>query len=195
MTDELTIDALAGDWTIAQRTAGHRHSIDDVLTAALLAGNLQRNGLEHRVRAIHGDLRDLAANERFPLITGSPPYFSPGTGIMPADSQKAHARFELRGDVGDYARCAARHLADDGAFVFCFPTVQTARAIELVERAGLVVTRQRDVIPRESLRPLFTLFAAERAGERIIDPPLVVRTRHGALTEAMQAVRRRFGFS
>ena len=242
MSDELTIDALAGDWTIAQRAQGHRHSIDDVLTAdiaalarpaataaldlgsgiggvgllvlwrlgaaarlvcveaqdvsyALLAGNIERNGLTGRVRAIHGDLRDFATPERFALVTGSPPYFPPGTGVMPADSQKAHARFELRGDIGDYARCAAAHFTDGGAFVFCFPTVQTSRAIELVQRAGLAVIRARDVIPRESLRPLFTLFVAEHTGELVIDPPLTVRTRDGELTEAMQAVRRRFGFS
>ncbi len=240
--DPLTIDALAGDWTIAQRTNGHRHSIDDVLTAdhaiaqcphataaldlgagiggvgllvlwrlgaaarlvcveaqdvsfALLQGNIARNGLAARVHAIHGDLRTTAIGERFALVTGSPPYFPPGTGVMPADSQKAHARFELRGDVGDYARCAERHLADDGVFVFCFPTVQRDRALELVHAGGLVVTQMRDVIPRESLRPLFTLFAARRAGELVTEPPFVVRTRDGTLTDAMQAVRRRFGFS
>ena len=30
--DELTIDALTGAWSIAQRKHGHRHSTDDLLT-------------------------------------------------------------------------------------------------------------------------------------------------------------------
>ena len=30
--DDITIDALTGAWTIAQRVRGHRHSTDDLLT-------------------------------------------------------------------------------------------------------------------------------------------------------------------
>jgi len=163
----------------------------------LLQANVAGNALDARVEIHHGDLRDLADPRRFPLVTGSPPYFPLGTGIVPADAQKAHARFELRGDVGDYARAAARHLADDGVFVFCFPTPQRARAIAGVEAAGLVLTAMRDVIPRATRAPLFTLFACRHraAGPCRIDPPLVVRDAEGVHTEAMRAVRRRFGFT
>jgi tRNA1(Val) A37 N6-methylase TrmN6 len=161
----------------------------------LLRANIDGNGLAGRVEAHHGDLRDFRDPRRFPLITGSPPYFPLGTGIVPADSQKAHARFELRGDVADYAQAAARHLADDGTFVFCFPTPQRARAEAAVAAAGLALTRVRDVIPRATLRPLFSLFACRHAGTKTEDAPLVVRHQDGTLTEEMQAVRRRFGFS
>src|SRR5438132_5688011 len=88
-----------------------------VLSHRLLLANIEHNGLSARVRPLLGDLRDLALAERFPLITGSPPYFPTSAGIVPQDSQKAHARFELRGDVSDYARAAKRHLAPDGLFV------------------------------------------------------------------------------
>jgi tRNA1(Val) A37 N6-methylase TrmN6 len=162
----------------------------------LLVANVAGNRLEHRVTARLGDLRELALGERFALVTASPPYFPVGTGILPADSQKAHARFELRGDVGDYARAAARHLDGSGVFVFCFPTPQRARAIDRVSDAGLHVTAYRDVVPRVGLRPLFTLFACrpDRAACRV-DPPLEVRTRAGVVTDEMLAVRRRFGFT
>jgi tRNA1Val (adenine37-N6)-methyltransferase len=162
----------------------------------LLLANIAGNELVARVEAHLGDLRELADERRFPLITGSPPYFPVGTGIVPADSQKAHARFELRGDVRDYARAAARHLADDGVFVFCFPTPQRARAVAAVESAGLAVTATRDVIPRASLLPLFTLFACRPRVDAPArdEPPLVVRHQDGQLTDEMRAVRRRFGF-
>ena len=241
--EPVSIDALTGGWSIAQRVRGHRHSADDVLTAhfalqvapgartvldlgtgiggvgllvlwglgpeatlvaieaqaishRLLLANIAGNGLAARVEPHLGDLRDLADARRFPLVTGSPPYFPVAAGIVPADSQKAHARFELRGDVRDYARAAARHLADDGAFVFCFPSPQRARALAAVADAELVVTEIRDVIPRASLRPLFTLFACRRhAGAPAREaPPLVVRDQAGELTEEMRAVRRCFGF-
>jgi tRNA1(Val) A37 N6-methylase TrmN6 len=160
-----------------------------------LRENVAANGLDARVTAIHGDLRDLALSERFPLVTGSPPYFDPKGGVVPSDSQKAHARFELRGDVSDYARAAKRHLDHDGLFVFCFPWQQRARAIAAVRAEGFSIASRRDVIPREGASPLFSLFAC-RLGthEEKSEPPLVVRDREGAHTEALRAVRARFGW-
>jgi tRNA1Val (adenine37-N6)-methyltransferase len=249
--EPITLDALTGTWRIAQRAAGHRHSVDDVLTAdyalgalgalgalapsgavdvldlgsgiggvgllvlwglgaaarlvcveaqaishRLLVANIAGNRLVDRVTPRLGDLRELALAERFPLITGSPPYFPLGTGVLPADAQKAHARFELRGDIGDYARAAARHLTADGVFVCCFPTPQRDRAIARIGDAGLHVTAYRDVVPRVGLRPLFTLFACRRAAATCrVEPALEVRTRDGVVTDEMRAVRRRFGFT
>jgi tRNA1(Val) A37 N6-methylase TrmN6 len=251
--EPITLDALTGTWRIAQRQAGHRHSVDDVLTAhyalcelstqvarqtdpthgprvldlgsgiggvglltlwglgptaqltcieaqavshRLLVANVAGNQLTDRVVTRLGDLRELALDQRFSLVTGSPPYFPLGTGVLPGDAQKAHARFELRGDIGDYAHAAARHLADDGVFVFCFPAPQKARASARVRDAGLHVTAWCDVVPRAGRRPLFTLFACRRAQRACrIDPPFVVRTLDGFVSADMAQVRRRFGFT
>ncbi len=261
--ERITLDALTGPagggrvpglrddaggeagWLIAQRKGGHRHSIDDVLTAwyalqvsppviehldlgtgigtvglltlwgmgnearltcveaqeisyRLLRANISRNGLESRVDAIFGDLRELAQERKFPLITGSPPYFPEGTGVLPQDSQKAHARFELRGDVWDYARAGAAHLAANGWLVLCFPTPRIRHALDGVEAAGLRVVAMRDVVPRETLAPLFTLLACRHAGEfsgeTTVEKPLTVRWENGVLTDEMLAVRQGFGF-
>jgi tRNA1Val (adenine37-N6)-methyltransferase len=161
-----------------------------------LRENLRANGIEARVTALHGDLRDLAlANERFPLVTGSPPYFDVSAGIVPADSQKAHARFELRGDVGDYARAAKRHLEPGGLFVFCFPWAQKARALGAARAEGFSVIAHRDVVPREGLTPLFSVFACRLGTEpEIEEPPFVVRRADGTHTQAMHDVRARFGW-
>ena len=236
----------AAGWLIAQRKGGHRHSIDDVLTAwyalqisppvtehldlgtgigtvglltlwgmgekarltcveaqdisyRLLQSNLDANDLRSRVDASQGDLRELALGRKFPLVTGSPPYFPPGSGVLPQDSQKAHARFELRGDVGDYAKAAVVHLAAGGWFVVCFPSPQKQRALDGIAAAGLKVVRLRDVIPRETLPPLFTLFACQHPqdfdGETTVEEPLTVRHANGRLTAAMAEVRRGFGFA
>lgn len=163
-----------------------------------LRENLRANGVEARVDARHGDLRELALHEtqRFPLVTGSPPYFDVASGIVPSDSQKAHARFELRGDVRDYARVAKLHLEPDGLFVFCFPWPQKARALAAVRDEGFTVTAQRDVVPREGLTPLFSLFACRLdGGSETIEPPFVVRHEGGSHTQAMHDVRARFGWA
>jgi tRNA1Val (adenine37-N6)-methyltransferase len=148
-----------------------------------------------RVEPIHGDLRELALAERFPLVTGSPPYFDPSAGIVPADSQKAHARFELRGDLGDYARAAMRHLAPRGWFVLCFPYQQLERAIAALHREDFAIVHRRDVVPRAGLDPLFSLFACQRGpASETVEPPFVVRDSDGSHTIELRTTRRRFGW-
>ncbi|MEJ7734410.1 MAG: SAM-dependent methyltransferase, partial [Polyangiaceae bacterium] len=88
-------------------------------------------------------------------------------------------------------------LADGGRFVFCFPTVQRARAEAACASAGLGVIASRDVVPRHGLPALFSLFACEvGAGPRPApEAPLVVRTAAGAHTAELVAVRRRMGLA
>lgn len=165
---------------------------------ALLEQNIARNGLTDRVRAIHGDLREVRLAETFDLVTGSPPYWDVSEGVVPADSQKAHARFELRGDIRDYALAARAALAEGGRFVFCFPTVQRARAEAACTAAQLVVIRSRDVIPRAGAASLFTLFACRRAEDGteafVAEPSHLVRDEHGIPTAMHAAARAALGF-
>ena len=161
-----------------------------------LQENVRHNHLEDRVEMHKGDLRELALDRRFPLISGSPPYFDVSAGVVPADSQKAHARFELRGDVSDYARAALRHLAPGGMFVFCFPWAQKQRAVRSVENEGFHIAFERDVVPRASLPPLFSLFACVLDPEtpRVVEEPFVVRNEAGVHTDEMHRLRARFGW-
>lgn len=164
---------------------------------ALLEGNIARNELGARVRAIHGDLREVRLAERFELVTGSPPYWDVSEGVMPADDQKAHARFELRGTVVHYCASARAHLAPGGRFVFCFPTIQRARAEAAVVAADLAVVRSRDVIPKAGAAPLFSLFACRGAEEPgpapVIEAPHLVRDSDGNPSAAHVAARSSFG--
>lgn len=162
----------------------------------LLKANIECNGLQERVNAIHGDIRELNLNRKFPLITGSPPYFPRNAGVLPEDSQKAHARFELRGDVGDYARAAKRHLEDGGVFVFCYPFPQKCRGIQLVQDAGFKIASVRDVVPRLGKAPLFSLYSARLDSDKPTEhePPFVVMDDEGRHTTEMQAMQRSRGF-
>ena len=240
--EPVTLDGLTASWNIFQRRRGHRHSVDDVLTAwyalencgpvervldlgtgigtvgmmvlsclpsnarmscieaqegsyRFLLENLRANAITDRVSAIYGDLRDLHLDERFPLITGSPPYFPPHAGIVSADSQRAHARFELRGDVRDYARVAAAHLESEGTFVFCFPHAQKNRAIDAVHAHGFSVVKQRDVVPLAGVAPLFSLFACRLGAHAEQEEELfVVRGTDKKPTSSLDAARGRFGW-
>ena len=162
----------------------------------LLEANIAGNGVGDRVRAMHGDLRDVDLGEKFPLVTGSPPYFPINSGVLPPDSQKAHARFELRGDVSDYARAAIRHLEPNGWFVFCFPFQQKSRCIELVHGTGMRIVSVKDVVPHPNKPPLFSLYAARLHwdGEMEVEPPLIVSTERGHYSTEMLELQRSRGF-
>ena len=161
--------------------------------------SIRYNGLEDRFMLVHGDLREFAAEERFDLVTGSPPYFPPGTATAAEHSQAVPARIEMRGSVADYARTASRVLAPGGVFAFVFPTLQTARAEEALRDASLMLLRRRDVIFKEGEPPLISLFAAIRHGDvpprsPLVESPLTIRRADGSIHPEYAVIRMSFGF-
>ena len=162
------------------------------------------NGLTRRMDVRHGDLRStvLAGDERFDLVLGSPPYFPVGTGIEGDHPQKVACRFELRGDIHDYARAAAAHLATGGLFACVFPEDQRSR-VELAARAAsLTIVRRRPVVFREDEPPLITLFAMIRDEDlplpfralTCVEPDLVIRRADGSLHPEYSLVKLSIGF-
>jgi tRNA1(Val) A37 N6-methylase TrmN6 len=162
------------------------------------------NGLANRFDIREGDFRNaavLGADERFDLVLGSPPYFPPGSGIGGDHPQKVACRFELRGDIGDYAKAAAVHLNAGGLFACIFPEEQRARVEDAAAAAELVIVRRRPVVFREGQPALVTLFAMSRSSDlpaRMdipwIEPPLVIRTADGAVHPEYAAVKLTVGF-
>ena len=163
------------------------------------------NGLTDRCEIREGDFRDAAAlgeDELFDLVLGSPPYFPIGSGIEGDHAQKVACRFELRGDIQDYARVAARHLAAGGLFACIFPEDQRQRVESAAQDAGLRVLRRRPVVFREGQPPLVTLFAMTRASDlpdtmhaAWVEPSLVIRTAEGAVHPEYAVVKLAVGFS
>ena len=161
------------------------------------------NGVESRFTMLHGDLRDATLIERygpFDLVTGSPPYFPPGTATEAEHGQAIGARIEMRGDVRDYARTASHVLAPGGVFAFVFPFDRVEHATAAVHDASLVLVRRREIVFREGDRPLISLFAASRAAdlppayEPLVEPPLGIRRRDGGVVSEYSAIRLSFGF-
>jgi tRNA1Val (adenine37-N6)-methyltransferase len=162
------------------------------------------NGLEHRFEIREGDFRDsvlLGGDERFDLVLGSPPYFPVGTGVEGDHPQKVACRFELRGDIGDYARVASAHLAAGGLFACVFPEEQRERVERAAAAADLIVVRRRPVVFREGDPPLVTLFAMVRSTDlpeahrsTLVEAPLVIRRLDGRVHPEYVAVKLTIGF-
>lgn len=130
---------------------------------ALATENVQRNQQASRVTLQHGDLRDAGVLDRlhgpFDLITGTPPYQPPGTGTPSPDSQRAHARVELRGGVEAYLHAASRVLAPNGRIVVCADARFPQRVIGTAQSLGLTIETQLDAVPYADRKaPLFTVW-------------------------------------
>ena len=172
------------------------------MSARLARKSILYNGIEARFTVYEGDLRSsvLAEEQPFDLVTGSPPYWPASAATGAAHPQAVPARIEIRGSVFDYAAAASRILATGGMFVFVFPFIQRERAEEAVRASGLVLLRRRDVIFKEGEPPMISLFAAIRAADLPpgrqpwIEPPLIIRTKSGAVHPEYAAIRISFGF-
>jgi tRNA1(Val) A37 N6-methylase TrmN6 len=163
------------------------------------------NGLEQRYEIRHADFREeraLEPTERFDLILGSPPYFPIGTGIEGDHPQKVACRFELRGDIRDYCRVAAAHLAAGALFACVFPEEQRWRVESAARDAALTIVRRRPIVFKEGEPPLITLFAMTSRSdlpatmhERTwVEPALTIRAADGSVHPEYSAVKLAIGF-
>jgi tRNA1Val (adenine37-N6)-methyltransferase len=171
------------------------------ISAGMARRSLAWNGadLDDRCQVHQGDFRDAATTAglgRFDLISGTPPYFPPGTGLESDHVQRGPCRFEHRGGVEAYCQAAAPLLAPGAPLVLCAAPGQLARLAVAAPAAGLHLARRRDVIPRAGKPPLFSVFvlhAGPGPATPALDPPLVSRDAAGARTPALSAVREAMG--
>lgn len=167
--------------------------------------SLAYNGLESRYEIRLGDFRDpvlLGPHERFDLVLASPPYFPVGSGVAGDHPQKVACRFELRGNIADYARAAAAHVAPGGVMACVFPEDQRARVEHAAAATAMTIVRRRPVVFREGESPLIGLFLLTRAADlpeamrqrTWVEPPLVIRAGDGSVHPEYMAVKLAFGF-
>lgn len=170
----------------------------------LVCKNVARNQLEARVRPAHGDMRERAALDglveqnggRFELVTGTPPYLPKEHGTLPPDSQKAHARFELRGGVEAYIAAAAHVLAPGGTFVVCAGARGDERVRSAAVEHGLHVHARLAAVPSPIKEPLFSVWTLGTMPAPFVErEPFVARDAAGARTEQALALRSFFGLA
>ena len=212
-TAQTALDLGSGIGTVgmiaAWRLSGARFVTVEAQTESIVLArkSARYNGVTDRYEIREGDFRAadvLKPEEKFDLITGSPPYFPLGAGVESEHPQKLACRFELRGTVADYCSTAAKHLASGGFFACVFPTepAQLARAEAGAKEANLVIVRRRPVVFREGEPPLVALFGMMRAedlpewfrGQTWVEPELIIRTRKGEIHPEYSAVKLAIGF-
>ncbi|MEN6312336.1 MAG: methyltransferase [Acidobacteriota bacterium] len=130
--------------------------------AGLAERNVKANGLGKRIKVVRGDFRRYRPRRRFDLVFSNPPYIRQAAGFLSGVSEKAIAKHELHGALGDLLRKTAEWLKKDGRACFVFPERRRQEFVEAAAANGLRVRRLRLVLPRAG-EPA-NLFLAELAG-------------------------------
>ena len=185
------------------------HTVEaQALSVQLARKSVAYNGVQERYFIHEGDLRDpdlFAGEGPFDLVLGSPPYWPVGTRSQAAHPQAIPARLEVRGDVADYAKAAARILAPGGVFACVFPSDQLERAAQAYRSADLLLLRRQDILFKEGDPYGLGLFAGSRrqdlppnfeeiADLPVVADPILIRRKDGRIHPGMAMVRLVMGF-
>lgn len=203
---------------VAWRLPGARMATIEAqdISLRLARKSIAFNGVGDRLTPYLGDLRDaalvddvVAKHGPFDLVTGSPPYWPVGTALPSLHPQAVPARLEVRGDVADYARAAARALAEGGVFVVVHQAAHDARVRKAIDDAGLALLVVRFVRFKEQATAVesgIALYCAcrkidvprgfhgGRAGKPVVEPDLVLRTADGRVHPEYATLRLSYGF-
>ena len=110
---------------------------------------------------------------------------------MPADAQRAAARFELRGGIEAYCEVAARHLAPDGALSLVMDAERPERYERAIVDAGLHSSRVVTVLARAGGPARYLIYRGGWHPADLERTELTIRDADGEWTPAFLAVRER----
>ena len=157
--------------------------------------SLEANGLSCRFKLIHADIRKKFLDEKFDIVTSSPPYYKKNEGLVSTDNDKAGVRFELNGNISDYFKSASHHIKKDGFFITVYPFQYAERVFDASEKHNFCCDLRVDVIPKKTKPPLISLFRFVKGKKGLNNvEKLTVRKEDQSFTEKYKAVRMELGF-
>lgn len=156
----------------------------DPEAAALLERAAAENGLEGRLAACRGDLRDIRSllpAGGFDLVVCNPPYYASGAGKLPREESLRAARAETACTLEDICRAAAYLLRWGGALCLVHKPERLTDLLCALRAAALEPKRLRTVCRRAGERPSLALLEACRGGSPGLswEPPLILETAEG----------------
>jgi tRNA1Val (adenine37-N6)-methyltransferase len=161
--------------------------------ADMAGRTLALNGLSHQIEIIEGDIRAIAQllpPRSFDAVTFNPPYGKLQSGRINPLPEKAQARHELHGAVGDFLRAAAYAVRPRGRIFLIYPARRLAELIFQMRSCRVEPKRLRIVHSRADMEGEFVLMEGIVGGgeELAVLPPLIIYGENGAYTEAMEEV-------
>ena len=156
--------------------------------------SLEINALTQRFSILHGDLRELNLDEKFDLVTSTPPYYQSSEGPLSGNDDKAAARFELNGNIDDYFKTAAKHLSQNGVFITVYPYTYNKRVYDAAKNCGMFINSRVDFIPKKGKPALISIFSASFSEKEHITETLTMRDETGNHTAEYNNARILCGF-
>jgi tRNA1Val (adenine37-N6)-methyltransferase len=182
---------LAGRWEGVTITG-----IDIQAEMVEMAGrSLAINGLDKRIEIREGDVRNikkLFPGHSFDAVVSNSPYRQAASGRINPIKEKALARHEITGTVGDFLLAAGYALKTGGRAFFIYPATRMAGFICSMKNARLEPKRLRIVHSHSSGPGKFILVEGIKAGgeELEIMPPLFIADSKGGYTEETAGIFR-----
>jgi len=153
------------------------------------------NHLEKRMEIKEGDVRKiktLFSPSSFDVVVTNPPYRRIRSGRINPLAQKAMARHEIAGSVGEFLQAASFVLKPKGRIYVIYTARRTAELIASLRNARLEPKKMRIVYPyREASANFVLLEGIKEGGEELeILPPLFIYERTNTYTQEMEGIFR-----
>ena len=159
------------------------------------------NGLEDRIRIVHGDLRNVDGHlskngsplfdrHSFDLVTCNPPYMIDTHGRGNELDAKTIARHEVLCTLEDVVAAADYLLAPHGKFFMIHRPFRLPEIFESLAAHKLEAKRMRLIHPFADKEPNMVMIEARKNAKRrlTIEPPLVVRYDDGEYTAEIKEI-------
>jgi tRNA1Val (adenine37-N6)-methyltransferase len=161
--------------------------------AVLARQNVLGNGLEHRIKIIQGDIRQVSSlfpAGTFGTVVCNPPYRAVGHGRLNPHPEKAIARHELTITLPQLLQAARHLLRRRGLLVLVYHPSRLSELCAQLEATHLRPRRMRLVHATERAPASIVLVEALRDGRDALTvlPPLWVYEASGDYTAEMQAI-------
>jgi len=143
--------------------------------------NVILNHLGDRISILHQDFRELKAtfpSGSFDVVISNPPYRQYRTGRVNPSMEKAVARHEIKGTLGDLIRMASYLLPNKGRCYLIFPALRTVDLLMVLRSEKLEPKRLQFVHPRlEEGAKLILIESIKASGVELkIMEPLVLQS-------------------
>ncbi len=152
--------------------------------------SVEINGLANKVDIVKGDLRALREEwlGNWDTVVANPPFFVSETGRVNFHDEKAIARHELEGTLGDFVKAASRLLKRKGRFLLVHKGERLSDLLLLFNQYGFSLSRLAFVYPEQN--SVSKLMLAEgvlgvKTTVKIL-PGVFVRTAGGKYTKQME---------
>lgn len=135
--------------------------------AGIIRRNVAINSFESRITVVEGDCRGIAALlpiNSFDWTAANPPYYPTTSGRHNPETERAQARHEILGGVGEMAQAASCALKTGGRAAFVYPAAREEILLGVLRENGLAPKRLQRVHPYPGAEAGLVLAVAVKGG-------------------------------